>query len=158
MLSAFGDQNIAARRLHVRTGFVQLGAFPATALSTEADTSSPCTRVEVEYYQLLLQSVGSDTVHAASLSPPSSSARSPIDEPLIIARLNLERPVSVSVRNAHIADLPAMLAIVNYSIRESTANFDEHLYKLDDKRPWFESHIQQCMCESSISKLQYFSC
>jgi hypothetical protein len=145
MLSAFGEKSIAARRLHVRTGFVQLGAFPATALNTEADSNLPCSRVEVEYYQLLLQSADDGASNTAHTVSSSSAVYASLNEPSSITRLSLARPVHVSVRNACMADLPAMLAIVNHSIRESTANLDEHPYALDDKRPWFETHIQKCM-------------
>lgn len=142
MLSAFGEANIAARRLHIRAGFVELGAFPAITVHNKADSDRSSTRVEVEYCQLRLQTASggeSSNAHAAS------TAHAPIHKPSSITRLNLARPVHVSVRKACIADLPAMLAIVNHSIRESTANLDECPYALDDKRPWFEAHIQQCM-------------
>jgi hypothetical protein len=145
MLAAFGDRNMAARQLLLRAGFVRLGAFPAIAPIIKPSSAVSRSHVEVEYYQLLLQSVVSpisDSAHAASLSSPT--APSPICEASSITRLSLTRPLSVSVRNACIDDLPAMLAIVNHSIRESTANFDEHAHTLDDKRPWFEKHIQQC--------------
>lgn len=149
MLAAFGERNIAARQLLLRTGFVQLGAFPAMAPISKSNSAISRTCVEVEYYQLILQSaVGptSDSAQAAPLSSPT--APFPICEASSITRPSLARPVSISVRNARIDDLPAMLAIVNHSIRESTANFDEHQYTLDDKRPWFEKHIQQCtLCE-----------
>ena len=45
--------------------------------------------------------------------------------------------MEITVRNAKVADLPAILEIVNYSILNSTANYNYAIQHIEDQNKWF---------------------
>ena len=49
-------------------------------------------------------------------------------------------PLTVTIRPAVLADLPAITDIYNEAILNSTATFDTEPKTLDERREWFQSH------------------
>ena len=51
--------------------------------------------------------------------------------------------MSLTIRSAEIADLPAILEIVNDEILNSTAIFSHHVVTLENRREWFEARRER---------------
>src|SRR5258708_17322628 len=57
--------------------------------------------------------------------------------------MNISRQVSVKIRAAQIDDVPAILAIYNDAVLNTTASWDYEPSTLEQRRRWFEQHQEE---------------